>query len=147
VFDRCGYPRPSQPSLSPISAPPTAPQYSPQPPITLTPSGRSFTIGGKVRNVSPNPANPIILFWPDNEPFPEEGQCRPPSLAFSVQVPNISAEVLGYEILMRYFDTATDTEHGQQRTDIPSTRRLVLSQMRLSELEKEESLSRMLSIR
>jgi len=44
----------------------------------LTPSGRSFSVGGKVQNISNDPLSPCILFWPDNEPFPEQGQIRPP---------------------------------------------------------------------
>ncbi|KAJ7073270.1 hypothetical protein B0H15DRAFT_806856 [Mycena belliarum] len=46
----------------------------------LTPSGRAFALGGKVQNVSPNPLNPCVLYWPDNEAFPEEGQIRPSGL-------------------------------------------------------------------
>ncbi|KZV90202.1 hypothetical protein EXIGLDRAFT_126858 [Exidia glandulosa HHB12029] len=52
----------------------------------LTPSGRSFSVGGKVQNVSSDPLAPCIIFWPDNEPFPEQGQIRPP-MASSVQPP------------------------------------------------------------
>jgi len=47
----------------------------------LTPSGRAFAIGGKVQNVSSDPLSPCIMYWPDNEPFPEQGQIRPGSLA------------------------------------------------------------------
>jgi len=46
----------------------------------LTPSGRAFAIGGKVQNVSSDPLAPCIMYWPDNEPFPEQGQIRPSSL-------------------------------------------------------------------
>lgn len=48
---------------------------SAQPP--LTPSGRAFARGGNVRNVSRNPLSPCIIYWPDNEPLPEQGQIRP----------------------------------------------------------------------
>ncbi|KAG2005958.1 hypothetical protein CC2G_002323 [Coprinopsis cinerea AmutBmut pab1-1] len=43
----------------------------------LTPSGRAFAIGGKVQNISSDPLSPCIMYWPDNEPFPEQGQIRP----------------------------------------------------------------------
>lgn len=46
----------------------------------LTPSGRAFAVGGKVQNISSDPLNPCILYWPDNEPFPEQGQIRPSGL-------------------------------------------------------------------
>ncbi len=47
----------------------------------LTPSGRAFAIGGRVQNVSSDPLTPCIMYWPDNEPFPEQGQIRPAGLA------------------------------------------------------------------
>ncbi|THU97879.1 hypothetical protein K435DRAFT_50897 [Dendrothele bispora CBS 962.96] len=47
----------------------------------LTPSGRAFAVGGRVQNVSSDPLSPCIMYWPDNEPFPEPGQIRPSSLA------------------------------------------------------------------
>lgn len=43
----------------------------------LTPSGRAFSIGGKVQNISTDPLSPCVMYWPDNEPFPEQGQIRP----------------------------------------------------------------------
>jgi len=46
----------------------------------LTPSGRAFAVGGKVQNVSSDPLSPCIMYWPDNEPFPEQGQIRPSGL-------------------------------------------------------------------
>lgn len=62
--------------------------YQPQvsgPPKTahplLTPSGRAFAIGGRVQNISSDPLSPCIMYWPDNEPFPEQGQIRPGGLA------------------------------------------------------------------
>ncbi|KAI0296993.1 hypothetical protein B0F90DRAFT_981652 [Multifurca ochricompacta] len=45
-------------------------------PHILTPSGRAFSVGGRVQDVSSDPLLPCILFWPDNEPFPEQGQIR-----------------------------------------------------------------------
>ncbi|KAF5352942.1 hypothetical protein D9758_007896 [Tetrapyrgos nigripes] len=46
----------------------------------LTPSGRAFAVGGRVQNVSSDPLSPCIMYWPDNEPFPEQGQIRPSGL-------------------------------------------------------------------
>jgi len=46
----------------------------------LTPSGRAFAVGGKVQNVSTDPLNPCIMYWPDNEPLPDQGQIRPSGL-------------------------------------------------------------------
>jgi hypothetical protein len=43
----------------------------------LTPSGRAFARGGKVQNISSDPLSPCIIYWPNNEPFPERGQIRP----------------------------------------------------------------------
>lgn len=47
----------------------------------LTPSGRAFAVGGRVQNISTDPLSPCIMYWPDNEPFPEQGQIRPGNLA------------------------------------------------------------------
>ncbi|KAJ7480401.1 hypothetical protein B0H11DRAFT_1724826 [Mycena galericulata] len=44
----------------------------------LTPSGRAFDGGGNTRNISSDPLAPCIMYWPDNEPFPEQGQIKPP---------------------------------------------------------------------
>ncbi|KAG9040763.1 hypothetical protein FS837_000221, partial [Tulasnella sp. UAMH 9824] len=44
----------------------------------LAPSGLRLSQGGRVRNVCPDASNPILMFWPDNEPLPALGQCRPP---------------------------------------------------------------------
>ncbi|KAH9960269.1 hypothetical protein BC827DRAFT_1370586 [Russula dissimulans] len=46
-------------------------------PHVLTPSGRAFSVGGRVQNVSSDPLFSCFLFWPDNEPLPEQGQIRP----------------------------------------------------------------------
>lgn len=46
-------------------------------PSILTPSGRAFARGGRVRNVSPNPLAPCVIYWPDNEDLPLESQVRP----------------------------------------------------------------------
>ncbi|KAG9311017.1 hypothetical protein JVU11DRAFT_8913 [Chiua virens] len=59
---------------------------SPSHPL-LTPSGRSFSVGGKVHNISNDPAAPCIMYWPDNEPLPEQGQIRPSNLAGVSQPP------------------------------------------------------------
>ncbi|THH30261.1 hypothetical protein EUX98_g3919 [Antrodiella citrinella] len=68
--------RPNHGSSSPqsinIGSKPPVPQY----PI-LTPSGAALSAGGRVRNVSTDPLNPCIMYWPDNEPGPEQGQIRP----------------------------------------------------------------------
>lgn len=64
----------SSPPLSHVANPPKATH-----PL-LTPSGRAFAVGGKVQNVSSDPLSPCIMYWPDNEPFPEQGQIRPSGL-------------------------------------------------------------------
>jgi len=51
-----------------------------QVPHILTPSGRAFSVGGRVQDVSSDPLSPCIVFWPDNEPFPEQSQIRPSNL-------------------------------------------------------------------
>lgn len=53
----------------------------------LTPSGRAFAIGGKVQNISSDPLNPCIMFWPLNEPFPHQSQIRPSALLGIPQPP------------------------------------------------------------
>ncbi|KZV63557.1 hypothetical protein PENSPDRAFT_757885 [Peniophora sp. CONT] len=53
----------------------------------LTPSGRAFSEGGRVQNVSADPLCPLVIFWPDNEPLPELGQLRPSSSAGIVHPP------------------------------------------------------------
>nr|GAT60495.1 predicted protein [Mycena chlorophos] len=53
----------------------------------LTPSGRAFAVGGKVQNISSDPLTPCIMYWPDNEPFPEQGQIRPSNLMNVAQPP------------------------------------------------------------
>ena len=94
----CGYPRPStshvplvrRTSLSAISpaqvpSPRFAGSFETQMPASLshriphilTPSGRAFSIGGRVQDVSSDPLSSCFLFWPDNEPLPEQGQLRP----------------------------------------------------------------------
>lgn len=64
---------PASPGL--ISVKPPSPSHP-----LLTPSGRAFAVGGKVQNVSSDPLAPSVLYWPDNEPFPEQGQIRPSHL-------------------------------------------------------------------
>lgn len=63
----------SQPGLMNVKPP------SPSHPL-LTPSGRAFAVGGKVQNVSGDPLAPCVMYWPDNEPPPEQGQIRPSHL-------------------------------------------------------------------
>ncbi|CAE6533384.1 unnamed protein product [Rhizoctonia solani] len=53
-------------------------QQPPRLPSILTPSGRAFSRGGRIQNISPIPAAPLIMFWPDNEPLPQASQIRPP---------------------------------------------------------------------
>ncbi|KAF8531207.1 hypothetical protein JB92DRAFT_182082 [Gautieria morchelliformis] len=64
-------------------------------PSILTPSGRAFARGGRVQNVSPDPLTPCVMFWPDNEVWPERGQIRPAGgpLARVVQAEGVWAEV------------------------------------------------------
>ncbi|KAK0236889.1 hypothetical protein EDD85DRAFT_835318 [Armillaria nabsnona] len=112
----CGCPRsnpaplyqatPPPPSSRPMPSPrfqpppPVSPAYSPQSPAfppspqpsksvhpLLTPSGRAFAVGGKVQNISSDPLSPCIMYWPDNEPFPEQGQIRPSGLVGVPQPP------------------------------------------------------------
>ncbi|KAG8817652.1 hypothetical protein FRC17_011131, partial [Serendipita sp. 399] len=45
----------------------------------LTPSGKTFALGGRVQNICRDEANPILMFWPDNEPLPLPCQIRPPT--------------------------------------------------------------------
>ena len=47
----------------------------------LTPSGRAFAVGGRVQNVSRDPRAPCVMYWPDNEALPEQGQIRPGCVA------------------------------------------------------------------
>jgi hypothetical protein len=71
------FPQTHSPSVShPLSA-----AKSPSPVHhLLTPSGRAFAVGGKVQNISTDPLSPCVMYWPDNEPFPEQGQIRPSSI-------------------------------------------------------------------
>ncbi|KAL0952355.1 hypothetical protein HGRIS_006635 [Hohenbuehelia grisea] len=64
---------------------PKSPAAAAQP--LLTPSGRAFAVGGKVQNVSSDPMMPCIMYWPDNEPFPEQGQIRPSGITGSPHPP------------------------------------------------------------
>ncbi|KAJ7739526.1 hypothetical protein B0H16DRAFT_1268724, partial [Mycena metata] len=45
--------------------------------IPLTPSGRALARRGKFTNISADPLNPCMMYWPENEPLPEAGQIRP----------------------------------------------------------------------
>ncbi|KAJ7279131.1 hypothetical protein C8J57DRAFT_1059462, partial [Mycena rebaudengoi] len=74
-----------QPSSSPLASPTFNKSTSAHP--LLTPSGRAFASGGKVQNISSDPLSPCIMYWPDNEPFPEQGQIRPSGLMGVPQPP------------------------------------------------------------
>ncbi|KZO97607.1 hypothetical protein CALVIDRAFT_526728 [Calocera viscosa TUFC12733] len=52
-------------------------------PMLVTPSGRAFASAGSRKNVSGDDSNPVVIFWPDNEPIPERGQVRPCMLGLS----------------------------------------------------------------
>ncbi|KAF8627595.1 hypothetical protein AX17_006167 [Amanita inopinata Kibby_2008] len=81
------YPFSRSPSYSsPGSSTPVGNLPKPAHPL-LTPSGQAFAIGGRVQNVSSDPLSPCIMYWPDNEPFPEQGQIRPNSLVGMPQPP------------------------------------------------------------
>ncbi|KAK2466610.1 hypothetical protein APHAL10511_000868 [Amanita phalloides] len=71
-----GYPCPTPPvtTTTPLGA-----LQKPAHPL-LTPSGRAFAIGGRVQNISCDPLTPCIMYWPDNEPLPDQGQIRPGGL-------------------------------------------------------------------
>jgi hypothetical protein len=93
----CGYPRPSTShvplacrtslnTISPAQVPSPRfvgsfetqmpPSLSHRIPHILTPSGRAFSVGGRVQDVSSDPLSSCFMFWPDNEPLPEQGQIR-----------------------------------------------------------------------
>lgn len=100
VPSHIGFSQPQPPSsFGPTSSLPHVAAHPPKPshPL-LTPSGRAFAVGGKVQNISSDPLSPCIMYWPDNEPFPEQGQIRPNNLAgVAVSIVNIkffSADVL-----------------------------------------------------
>ncbi|KAJ7656684.1 hypothetical protein B0H17DRAFT_1146069 [Mycena rosella] len=73
------------PPPSPLGSPTANKSMSAHP--LLTPSGRAFASGGKVQNISSDPLSPCIMYWPDNEPFPEQGQIRPSGLMGVPQPP------------------------------------------------------------
>ncbi|GLB44115.1 putative zinc finger domain containing protein [Lyophyllum shimeji] len=75
---------PQQSTFVPTPAPATKSAHP-----LLTPSGRAFAVGGKVQNISSDPLSPCIMYWPDNEPFPEQGQIRPGNLIWYSQQPPI----------------------------------------------------------
>ncbi|KAJ7778463.1 hypothetical protein B0H16DRAFT_1503599 [Mycena metata] len=72
-------------NLPPPSSPTANKTMSAHP--LLTPSGRAFASGGKVVNISSDPLNPCVMYWPENEPFPEQGQIRPSGLMGVPQPP------------------------------------------------------------
>ncbi|KAG8737721.1 hypothetical protein FRC10_007899 [Ceratobasidium sp. 414] len=68
-------------SLPPATTSPTqsfARTQPPRLPSILTPSGRAFARGGRIRDVSTVASSPLVIFWPDNEPLPLPCQIRPP---------------------------------------------------------------------
>ncbi|KAH9948455.1 hypothetical protein B0H21DRAFT_234312 [Amylocystis lapponica] len=96
--DTCRFPLPLGPPLPPqrtsslpvslpsarLPSPPPTPQKltGPSYPL-LTPSGHALSVGGRVQNVSTDPLSPCVMYWPDNEPLPAQGQIRPASSAVS----------------------------------------------------------------
>ncbi|KAL6308908.1 hypothetical protein BKA93DRAFT_485750 [Sparassis latifolia] len=75
---------------APTSAPPIPSLKSASPYTPLTPSGRALSIGGHVQNVSKDPLAPCIIYWPDNEALPEQGQIRPSGSAVITYPPIIN---------------------------------------------------------
>lgn len=83
-------PQPPPPPAPPRHRDPPSPVTPPSPrhlPMVLTPSGRALSMGGRVQNISRDPLAPCIIFWPDNEPLPEQRQIRPPTHYASAQPP------------------------------------------------------------
>ncbi|KAJ7145865.1 hypothetical protein C8R44DRAFT_723748 [Mycena epipterygia] len=79
-------------SSSVVTLPPPSPLASPTAKVMsahplLTPSGRAFASGGKVQNISSDPLSPLTMYWPDNEPLPEQCQIRPSGLMGVPQPP------------------------------------------------------------
>lgn len=72
---------PSTSSFQPLTDALNPPKPPPPSHPLLTPSGRAFASGGKVQNVSTDPLTPCVMYWPDNEPLPEQGQIRPSGLS------------------------------------------------------------------
>ncbi|KAA1474059.1 hypothetical protein DENSPDRAFT_840591 [Dentipellis sp. KUC8613] len=70
-------------NASPVQTTFSPTQHQPKPAAThhlLTPSGRAISSGGRVQNISSDPLAPCVMYWPDNEPLPEQGQLRPSGL-------------------------------------------------------------------
>ena len=78
VVNLTQFPSPRFVAAAPEPQMPVSPPH--QVPHILTPSGRAFSVGGRVQDVSSDPLSPCIVFWPDNEPFPEQSQIRPSNL-------------------------------------------------------------------
>ena len=57
----------------------------------LTPSGRAFSVGGKVQNISTDPLSPCVMYWPDNEPHGCAGLLYGSVCLYLVLMPNIIA--------------------------------------------------------
>ncbi|CAE6526263.1 unnamed protein product [Rhizoctonia solani] len=81
-YDRYFDQRASLPLSSPpprrFDSMPASGKQIPRLPSILTPAGRAFARGGRIQNISPVPAAPVVMFWPDNEPLPQACQIRPP---------------------------------------------------------------------
>ncbi|VDB87583.1 unnamed protein product [Peniophora sp. CBMAI 1063] len=80
-------PMPQRHATEPTQRNPQAPLATVVQQHILTPSGRAFSEGGRVQNVSADPLCPLVIFWPDNEPLPELGQLRPSNSAGIVHPP------------------------------------------------------------
>lgn len=123
------YPLAAQPVAGPKPASPSHP--------LLTPSGRDFSRGGKVQNISSDSSAPCIMYWPDNEPFPDQGQIRPSNIS---GIPVSWAENL---MMVRQLIHTLATPHLEYRkswTNRTSTRRLDLPEVQLFELETAQGL-------
>ncbi|KAG6898031.1 hypothetical protein C0992_007027 [Termitomyces sp. T32_za158] len=126
------YTQPPKPSSLPSQRQQQQPVYQSSPPAPLlksvhpllTPSGRAFAVGGKVQNVSSDPLNPCIMYWPDNEPFPEQGQIRPSNLVGVPQPPILNTGNRG------------PIAHWRLRSS--ATGRLGLLKVQLSQLEAKK---------
>jgi hypothetical protein len=153
-----GRPAPlSPPSL--LESPPPSSHVANPPKAThplLTPSGRAFAVGGKVQNVSSDPLSPCIMYWPDNEPFPEQGQIRPSGLVGvavrfgATYVRNVLLINMVQQPPILNTGNRGPISHVRQRYCYeifflliflyPATGRLDLSEMQLSQLATTKSL-------
>ena len=96
------------------------------------------------------------MFWPDNEPFPEQGQIRPSHLS-GVPVSGLGFFQWRWEVCSTHCAAASYSEHGESGSDhacmcsvgilrsplsdfSPATWRLDLQKVQLPELEEKEGL-------